>query len=70
MISDVQGAIAYFLKSCSYKKFISMISFKKFFLIKRRYYGNQCLDLAWDRIKVCQIAAFITTLNWLVASQR
>ena len=35
--------------------------FKINFLVKKRYYGNEGLSLAWDRIKVCQVALFITT---------
>ena len=30
-------------------------------MIKNGYYGNECFDLARDRIKVRQIASFITT---------
>ena len=31
-------------------------------MIKKKYYGNECFCLAWHRIKVCQIAPFITTI--------
>ena len=48
-------------RSSSYKNFVPTIPFKKVFLIKKRYYKNECLDLAWDRVKVSQINPFITT---------
>ena len=49
------------VKSSSYKNFVPVIPFKIKVLIQKKYYGNECLDLAWDRIKVSQIGSFITT---------
>ena len=34
-------------------------------MIKKRYYGNECLDLAWDRIKVLQNCLFTTTFTFI-----
>ena len=31
-------------------------------MVKKRYYRNECLGLAWDRIEVCQMNLFITTV--------
>ena len=30
-------------------------------VVKKGYYGNESLGLAWDRVKVCQINPFYTT---------
>ena len=32
-------------------------------MVKKCYYGDESLILAWDRIKVCQIPLFITTMR-------
>ena len=29
-------------------------------MVKKRYYGNECFGLAWDRIEVRQMNLFIT----------
>ena len=37
-------------------------------MIKKRYYKNECFDLAWDLIKVSQSNQFITTAEAAQAS--
>ena len=34
-------------------------------MVKNGYYGYEDLDLVWDRIKVRQVASFITTVEFL-----
>ena len=48
-------------RSNPYKNSVRMIPFKMNFLFKKRYYGNECLDLAWDSIKVSHNYPFTTT---------
>ena len=44
-----------------------------FFLVKNRikkgYYRNENLSLAWDRMEVCQVALCITTNNYSHSQQ-
>ena len=39
-------------------------------MVKKKYYGNEGLSLAWYRIKLSQVALFVTTsgLNYFVMS--
>ena len=36
---------------------------KRFFLVKKRYYGNEFSGLAWDQMGVCGVALFYTTVH-------